>query len=453
MKLVLDEVTMKTSSEITNGNRFTQQLQCLVCGAILDPATIVCPVCSSSHEHFVTIEVPIVDEINTNPTRIVIIGGGVAAYTAAATARSLNSECKITVYSQETYLPYNRPMLTKQLLTLSDPNKILIKPAIWYTQQQITIKLDSEIISIDHKQRRLHTNHQEVVPYDKLIIATGADSSVPPIEGSNNDCVTVIRSVDDVLKIQNLTKKVNRLCVIGGGVLGLEAAWEFRKAGLEVTILEVAPKIMSRQLDDVTADRLAVLVRASGCQVLLGVKINKIEDNGSVWLADGSKIDSQLVVISAGIKANIKLAQSINMDLGRAIKVNKYCETSIKDIYACGDCAEYEGVNYALWSQAVMMGKVAASNALGLVMEYVNYVPSLSFFGMNIKLFAIGDVGKDESKEYQLITDGDVGRYYFYANQLCGAILFGDTAKMGQLVRMFEQKVSVLEFEDSMRLT
>ena len=194
--------------------------------------------------------------------------------------------------------------------------------------------------------------------------------------------------------------------VIGGGVLGLEAAWELCKAKCNVTVLELAPSLMSRQLDEKSGQFLGNIIKQAGIQLKLNVKIDGIEGDASVTgvkLGDGEVIPADLVVMSCGVRANTSVASSCGIEVNKAVVVNEKMETNKEDIYACGDCAEFENINYAIWPQAVEMGKVAGANAAGDSLTYETVSAGLNFNGMNTSLFAIGDNGKNPNKKYKTV--------------------------------------------------
>ena len=277
--------------------------------------------------------------------------------------------------------------------------------------------------------------------FTKLIYALGSECFIPPIPGSGLPEVVAIRRLSDVEKLEGIMESASKAVVIGGGVLGLEAAWELKKAGLEVRVLEVAPVLMGRQLDAGSAEILKNTVEKSGVSICTGVCVTAIEGDAhvnGVRLEDGTVIPAELVVISAGVRENTELAQSIGLDIGRAVKVNCRMETSMPGVYACGDCAEYEGANYAIWPEAVEQGRIAGANAAGEELEYEPVAAALTFHGMNTALFAAGDNGKNPDLLYKTVEYRDMGKgqyrkYYFLNNRLSGVILIGDLSEMAKM--------------------
>jgi NAD(P)H-nitrite reductase large subunit len=246
---------------------------------------------------------------------------------------------------------------------------------------------------------------------------------------------------------------IKNVVVIGGGVLGLEAAWEFKKARKNVNVLELAPQIMGRQLDEGASTMLTAISEGNGISIHTGVQIASIEGDEAVTgvkLSDGTVFPAELVVVSAGVRANAAIANAAGVAINRGVVVNAKMETNVEDIYACGDCAEFDGINYAIWPQALEQGKTAGANAAGDNLEYTTVSAGLSFNGMNTALYAIGDNGKNPNLIYRTVEFKDMGRkqyekYYFLNNRLCGVILIGDTTKMAEVTTAIEEKKSFKE--------
>jgi NAD(P)H-nitrite reductase large subunit len=259
--------------------------------------------------------------------------------------------------------------------------------------------------------------------------------------------VIAIRRIADVEKIRELIPKVTKTVVIGGGVLGLEAAWEMSKTS-KVTVLEIADKLMGRQLDDTSGEVLAKIIKEAGIDFRVNVKISSItgeESVSGVTLEDGEFFCAELVIVSCGIRANSIIAKEAGIAVERGVVVNEKMETSIADIYACGDCAEYKGINYAIWPQALDMGKVAGANATGDSLTYEIEPAALTFEAMNISLYAAGDNGKNPDLQYKSVEIRDqvknnYEKYYFVEDQLVGVILIGDTSKLVAMTEALKKK-------------
>ena len=214
----------------------------------------------------------------------------------------------------------------------------------------------------------------------------------------------MIRRLDDTKRIAHLMSETKDAVVIGGGVLGLEAAWELKKAGLHVTVLELAPMLMGRQLDLPAGELLKTISEGQGIMIYTGVQITSIEGDGHVCgvrLGSGEYLPAQLVIMSTGVRANTALAADAGTSIDRAVLVNDHMETNLPSVYACGDCAQFEGLNFAIWPEAVEQGRVAGANAAGDDLTYTTVPAALNFHGMNTALFAAGDNGKNPNLVYK----------------------------------------------------
>lgn len=417
-------------------------VKCLVCGAVFEEGTEVCPVCGVGPQNFVPYEEEEKTFHKDTEEIFLVLGNGAAGLHAAEAVRERNSTCSIVMVTNEDSLTYSRPMLTKAMLGagmgVQETPSMLVHDAAWYEEKRILNLTGKKAERIDTEKKEVTFSDGIRLKYDKCIYALGSECFIPPIPGHEKPQVIAVRRLADTEKIRALLPETGSAVVIGGGVLGLEAAWELKKAGLKVTVLELAPQLMGRQLDAGAGEFLKSLILKTGISIHLNVKIDAIEGGESVTgvrLGDGTVIPAQLVIVSAGVRAAAALAEEAGAEVGRAVKVNQYMETTVKDLYACGDCAEYEGINYAIWPQAVEMGRAAGANAAGDCVSYHTVLAALTFNGMNTSLFAAGDVGKNPDKEYTVKHEEDADQsvyktWYYADGKLTGAILIGDMKEM-----------------------
>lgn len=428
-------------------------VKCLVCGEIFDSSMEICPVCGVGKENFVPVDAEESSFRKDTDHFYVILGNGAAGLSAAKAIRERDKTGSVIMISNEAYPTYNRPMLTKSMVAELDAKEILVEPEAWYQENNIHLLLEKEVTGIHTDKKEITLSDGTALKYTKLIYALGSECFVPPIPGTDKPEVVAIRRMSDIEKIEAMLYRVQNVVVIGGGVLGLEAAWELKKARKQVVVLEAAPQIMGRQLDEGASQMLTDISRSNGIDIHAGVQIASIEGESSVTgvkLADGREFPAELVIVSAGVRANVGAAKNAGLDINRGIVVNADMSTSDENIFACGDCAEYEGINYAIWPQALEQGKVAGANAAGDALTYTTVSAGLSFHGMNTGLYAIGDNGKNPNLIYRTVEFKDMGRkqyekYYFLNNRLCGAILIGDTSKMAFVTEAVEQKKTFKE--------
>ena len=420
-------------------------VKCLVCGEIFDSSLDTCPVCGVGRDKFVEVEVEETAFRNDTQNTYVILGNGCAGVSAAQAIRERDKTGRILLISNEGPA-YQRPMLTKAMLSGLTADQMALHPAGWYEAQNIVQILERQVVAVDAQAKQVELDGGFKLPYTKLIFALGSESFIPPIPGHDKQGVVAIRRLGDVEKVQAMGASLKKAVVIGGGVLGLEAAWELRKAGVQVTVLELAPKLMGRQLDDQAAAVLLDACAKSEVRVETGVQIQAIQGGESVTgveLGSGEVIPADLVILSTGVRANTAVAQAAGVEVDRAIVVNQRMETNLPGVYACGDCAQYQGVNYALWPEAQEQGKTAGACATGELTQYQPIRPILNFHGMNTEVFSMGDPGKTPGVEYKTleIRDGEnLQRLYFTGNRLCGVILVGDLSQMADLMAAVEEQ-------------
>lgn len=446
--------------------------RCTVCDEMFDydkkPAT--CPVCGVGQEMFELVEVEVSEKSIEKETDIIIIGGGVAAVNAADAISSRNKKARITIICKENYLPYYRTRLTELLDTDIPLERLEIKKESWYQDRNIKVILGQEVKSIDEKEKKVilgckeqgikfnsldidseskcfvpvveNSTNVEEIKYDSLVIASGAKCFVPPFENKNLKNVRVIRELAETLDIKNNEKEYKNAVVIGGGVLGLEAAWGLKNVGIDVTVLEVMPKILPRQLDDKGSALLEEIIVAAGVKVEKGVQVKGFEGKDKVEkvvLNDGREFLADIVIISAGIAPNKDFILSCGIEANKGIVVNEKMETCVEDIYACGDIAEFNGKVIGLWQVAMEQGKIVGANICGEELVYKEQIQPLNFEGMNTCLLSVGDVHSDSlENDYveEFDRDKKIYKKFVFSNGILkGAILIGDTAKSISIIR------------------
>ena len=428
-------------------------VKCLVCGEIFDSSIEVCPVCGVGKENFVSVEVEENTFRNDTKNCYVILGNGIAGLQAAAAIRERDKTGDIVMISEEPYRTYNRPMLTKSIMAELDEEQIAVQDASWYEENHIQLVLGKEVTEIQPETHTVILEDGSQFLYTKLIYAAGARCFVPPINGAGKKGVVAIRGLKDVKEIETMLPSVKHVIVIGGGVLGLEAAWELKKSKCDVTVLEAAPMLMGRQLDEPAAELLKKIAKEQGIDIHTGAQVVEFtgEDRvSSVLLDDGREFPAELVIISAGVRANTAVIEKSGVKTEKAVVVNERMETSAADIYACGDCAEFEGINYAIWPEASEQGRIAGANASGDELVYQEVSSGLSFHGMKTAVFAAGDNGKNPNLIYKTVEFKDMGKkhyqkLYFLNNRLCGVILIGDVSRMAELTEALEKRASYKE--------
>lgn len=349
--------------------------------------------------------------------RYLVLGNGMAGISAAFAIRAQDQQGNITMISAEDTLTYSRPMLTKTPLNSYDVRRTYIQPEHWYHDQNIGLVLATEIQKLDTESRTVFTT-KGIFEYDKCILALGASNAYPPVIRPDCKRTVSIRTYQDIQKLKRLYLGAKHAVIVGGGVIGLETAIELMKLSIQVTIIEAFPFLLPRFLDEETAREVQNLLFPA--RVLTGAMIAGFEADDTqvnVILSDGTSVQADFAVISTGVRANISIAKEAGILCERAIVVNECMETSAPDVYACGDCAQFNGNNYALWVQSKAQGQVAGANAAGKKLRYGAIDHSLLFHCAKFALFAAGDTGKNPDVPYTIETEENLRDGMFAVNQ------------------------------------
>lgn len=426
------------------------KVKCLVCGAVFEEGVDACPVCGVGPENFQSYEAKATDFNKDTDEKFVIIGGGPAAKSAAEAIRERNMTAMITIVSQEAYLPYNRPMLTKGIIEEYGYNGLAIEGEEWYTKNNIFFMANTEVVKIDTDAKMVKVKLQDGssggVVYDKLIYALGAYCFVPPIKGADLDHVVSVRSIADTDKVKRIIEERNatKAVCIGGGVMGLEGAWGLKAGGLDVTVLETAPGLLPRQLDDAASAMLEDICNEKGVHIVTGAKITEITKD-AVVLEDGTSYEAQLVIMSTGMRPYTQVAEDSGIEVDKWVVADLRMQTNVKDVYACGDACVVNGQPQAFWVQACETGRVAGANAAGEEVEYESIGSAMVIDAFDTGIFALGTNGKDPDREFREVDKSEGGnyeKYYFADDRLEGVILVGDISKMGQLSQKMAEHAS-----------
>ncbi|HCX63686.1 MAG TPA: NAD(P)/FAD-dependent oxidoreductase [Eubacteriaceae bacterium] len=362
---------------------------------------------------------------------IVIVGNGIAGLSAAEEIRKKDTSSTIHMITDESYYTYYRTRLSHYLAQDFETEDVYVHPKTWYEENNINVIFEQKVEQIDPDKKIVTLSDSEALYYNKLILANGSSSFMPPVEGKEKEGVFSLRSLDDVFAIQKYAKNVNKAIVVGGGLLGLETANALNKRGLKVTVVEFAPRLLPRQMDEEGSEVVANIVRSQGVDLYVGAQVEKIlgEDVASgCQLKDGRQIEAPLILFSAGVRSNVSLAKQMDLSVDRAVIVDEYMRTSAEDVYAVGDVAEFKGMSFNIWPIAIEQGKIAGRHIVGDEQAYEAITPSNMLNILDIKAFSIGDIGS-EDKAYQTLVDKEeqkLRKFFFSNNKLVGAILIND---------------------------
>jgi len=305
---------------------------------------------------------------------IAIVGAGHAAGQAVATLKQKKFDGRIVLIGDEPYLPYQRPPLSKKFLAGEMPaERLYVKPAAFYDDRNIDLRLNTRIVSIDRSERKLITTNNDSITYDKLILALGSRVREVAVEGSQLDGIHYLRSIADVDDIRAAVSSGSRVVIVGAGYIGLEVAAVCRQLGLDVTVIEMA------DLSPQVSDFYERTHENYGVKLLLSTGLSAFRGNGkvqSVVTSDGQTLAADFVVVGVGILPNAELAESAGLEVNDGIVVNDQCQTSDPDIYAIGDCTSHPNAIYDRQLRlesvhnALEQAKTAASNICGVETHY-----------------------------------------------------------------------------------
>lgn len=381
--------------------------------------------------------------------RFIIVGNGIAAINAIKAIREVDKEVEIILFGEEKFYPYNRLKLSKSLLDYLEEDNILLQKKDWYLSNAVNLHLDKKVTGINIDQQEIILQDSARMKYDKLLLANGARNFTPPIQGINKRGVFSLRNLDDARRIHDNIKNKNTIMSIGGGIQGLETAWILHQHNKKLIIAEIQKRLMPNQLDQRASEVLLNLVEKRGFTVLLDTQVNEIkgdENVSEVETKGGQRINCDAVIYSTGISPNIEILKDTPINTDRGVIVDEKMQTSVENVYAAGDVAEFGGYVSGLWNIAIGQGKTAGYNMVGNSTVYSHIVPVTTMNAYGISLFSMGDIKEDQYS--QSITDEGVnGNFYrriFIKNcTIVGAIVVGDTSKSPLLKSAIEKKLNL----------
>lgn len=362
----------------------------------------------------------------------IIIGNGAAGNAAAESIRKYDPTGPLYIFTREKVPFYYVPALPEYVAGEKDLKNIIIHDLPWYRQHRIDLHLDTAVTAIDSRQKLVITDKGGEFRYDKLLLATGSYSFVPPIKGADLPGVMTLRTLDDAERLRERAKRAKEAVLIGGGLLGLEAGNGLRKLGLKVAVVEFFPRLLPRQMDAPGAAMLQQVMEGMGFTFYLGTKTQEItreNDRLQVVLEGGERLPADLVLVSAGVRPELTLAKALGLEVDKGVKVDDHLQTSLPDIYAAGDLVEHRGRVYGIWPAAMEQGRVAGANMAGQSLTYEGTLPSNVLKVAGIDLMSAGDIDAEGQLEAVVFQDEAKGIYrkvVITDNVIVGAILFGD---------------------------
>jgi len=365
---------------------------------------------------------------------LVIIGNGMAAARLVEElAKRALGRYAIAVIGDEPRLAYNRVLLSSVLAGEATSQEIELKSAAWWRDRGVTVTYGCAADSVDLAARKVHLANGTEVPFSKLVFATGSAPLRLAVPGADLPGVHTFRDSRDVDQLLALAGAKRRVVVVGGGLLGLEAAYGLAKAGSKVTLLHLMDRLMERQLDAPAAALLKRLVENKGIEIVLDADTRQITGTDrveGVELADGRTIAADAVVFAAGIRPNVALAKEAGVPVNRGIVVDDRICTGIENVYALGECAEHRGTCYGLVEPAYEQAKVLAAHLAGTTTDYAGSVVATNLKVSGVSVFSAGDFLAADGGETLVFNDERRGTYKKLVvadGHLTGAVLVGDT--------------------------
>ena len=397
--------------------------------------------------------------------KLVVIGNGMVGHKFLQSM--VNNEAlqdyEVTTFCEETRLAYDRVQLSSYFSGQSEEDLSLVEPG-FFEKNNITVHVGDRASSIDREAKKVLSNNGQSIPYDKLVLATGSFPFVPPIPGYERENCFVYRTIDDLIDIKKAGEKSKVGVVIGGGLLGLEAAKALKDLGLKTHVVEFAPRLMAVQIDDGAGEVLRKKIEDLGVSVHTQKNTQAIVDGEQCLhrmnFADGTFIETDVILFSAGIRPRDDIARDCGLTLGErgGVVINDHCQTSDEDIYAIGECALWDGKIFGLVAPGYQMAQVVADQLSAKENSFTGADMSTKLKLMGVDVASIGDAHAvtENSKVYTYVNGSDEVYKKIVVSEdkkhLLGAVLIGDAVDYGNLLQMKLNDIALPEHPDSLIL-
>ncbi len=387
--------------------------------------------------------------------KLVLVGNGMAGVNAVEHLLKLApGKYDVTIFGSEPHPNYNRILLSYVLAGDSSVDDIVIHPFEWYENNGITLYTGQTVTAIDTAAQTVTSDQGLTVAYDKLILATGSNPFMLPLPGADKEGVMAYRTIHDCEKMIATAKTYKKAVVIGGGLLGLEAARGFLNLGMKVDVVHIVDTIMDRQLDRTASKMLQAALESQGMNFLLGKQSEQIVGDQRVTglkFKDSTIAEADLIVMAVGIRPNVQLAKEAGLECSPGIVVNDYLQTSAPNVYAVGECAMHRGIAYGLVAPLYEQGAVLAKHLAGV--ETGPYEGSVVYTKLKVSgvdVFSGGSFNDAEGTKAIRVQDDFSGVYkkvVIKDNKIIGAVLFGDTSDGTRLMQMIREGTDISGME------
>jgi nitrite reductase (NADH) large subunit len=389
---------------------------------------------------------------------LVVIGNGMAGMRTVEELLKLAPDMyRITVFGAEPHGNYNRILLSPVLAGDKSVDDIMLHTRAWYADRGISLHAGDPVVRIDRKKRVVHAQSGLAVQYDRLLIATGSKPFIVPVPGHQLPGVIGFRDLQDVDTMLAAARAGGKAVVIGGGLLGLEAANGLLRRGMQVSVLHLGGSLMNQQLDPPAAELLRASLERRGLRILLNCQTAAIEGEGkveAVRFGDGERIEADLVVMAAGVRPNIELAKSSGLHVERAIVVDDTLQTYDPRVYAVGECVQHRRSTFGLvapiWDQARVCAAHLAGNGHR---RYVQQATATKLKVTGVDLYSAGDIVGGEGTEDLVLRDrrgGVYKRLVVAGNRLTGAVLYGDVGDGPWYFELIQKRTDISAMRDQL---
>lgn len=383
----------------------------------------------------------------------IIVGNGIAGVTAAQTIVRRDPAAEVHLLGAEPYPYYRRPRLWEFIAGQVAAEEVIFRPAAWYADQGIHLYLEADVRTVEPATHRVGLADGSTMTYDRLLLATGAHSFIPPCDGVDQEGVFSLRTLRDAEAIKTYAQGVRSAIVVGGGLLGLETARALATVGLTVTVVEFAAHLLPRQLDREGAEVLQSLLEDQGLRVFTNVATEAVIGDGrgraqGIRARDGRELTGELVLFSTGIRSNVALAQQAGMAVERGIVVDEYMQTSAEDVFAAGDAAEFAGRVYGIIPAAIEQARVAAANMVAPGSQaYSGTLAATTLKVAGAELTSLGacvlESDGDVSLRHVDPARGHYRKLVLREGRVVGAILLNDSRRTQPVKQLIERGVVV----------
>jgi nitrite reductase (NADH) large subunit len=385
--------------------------------------------------------------------RYAVIGAGVAGTTACQAIREADPDGEIHVFTDEPHAFYTRMRLPELVGGKATPEKLVLKGEAWFRGLGMELHMGSRVLEVRRDPLEVVTEGG-AWGADRVLLATGGYSFVPPIPGADLEGVFTLRTMEDALRIARRAEGAGTAVAIGGGLLGLEAGNGLRLRGLAVQVVEVFDRLLPRQMDPEGARVLQRIMEGMGFVFYLGAQSKEIRGEGGVArglvLGDGRVLEADLFLVSAGVRPHLGLAQKLGLKIGRGIVVDDRMETSLPGVFSAGDAVEHRGVYYGIWPAAEEQGRVAGINMASGDARYAGTVMSNKLKVVGVDLVSAGEIDADGTRESERASDPEKGTYrkiVYQDDRVAGCILLGDVSGQRRILSAMERRIPLGELK------